>query len=404
MKTIKDICFSATADDNELFCLDLYLPDSYEGHADLSNTAAENLMFCELYDADTYTCACENTVDKSAFRTEQQSKIRELADQISNTNVKVKPDSTRERDLVCNCCTRRDRYNCQTENENSLQEQPPTPLVVFIHGGGWRRGARDAWKHYLYYDVNFLVSFLQYLVRTYSNVGEALAANGIPCAVISYPLTEASLAVVMFEMLLSYIQCCFFTFLVGIPFTLLTMLNCSVFFSTYGGYTSWDLVLHDHRETSIINIFVLTILLITNCATLMIILVKRHHFTISSRQCFLFVLSLCVSTSVILFVAGGVQMVLCCLNVVTIVITQGSILRSRLSRQRRTHKDQLKVVSSAVRWAKTFCDKTGMGGRSSLYLMGHSAGGHLATLATLSPGVFDDGIKIKVNQDHTQQA
>lgn len=42
------------------------------------------------------------------------------------------------------------------------------PVVVFIHGGGWRRGDKDAWNHFLsVYDTNFFFFVLLWLCNIY---------------------------------------------------------------------------------------------------------------------------------------------------------------------------------------------------------------------------------------------
>ena len=415
MKQIKDICFSELGlpDDTEKFHLDLYLPDDFDseklGRVDLKDYGRDTLQFCELNVRENEVCLCEYGIQGGNGGT--KGKGGDLGNLADDTNDRIVSDCQCERDI--NDCSRtglnanqddqktvqnkcRPIRCCKSKVPNDYSENTGTPFVVFIHGGGWKRGARQAWKHYLYYDVNFLVSFLQFFVRTYSNVGETLAENGIPCAVISYPLTEASLCVVLFEMFVSYIQCFLFTSVVSIHAILLAMLFRSVFTVTYATNTSWELIFNDQKEIHVTKLFILAVLLATNSLTLAIVFIKRRCFKLASKQCSFLAASLVLATSVIVSVASGVHMLLLGLNCVTMVISQGIILRVRLSRQRRTHEHQLQVVSAAVSWANTYCDRTQPGTPSSLYMMGHSAGGHLATLATLSSGVLDNNIHIKV--------
>ena len=57
-------------------------------------------------------------------------------------------------------------------------------LVLFVHGGGWRRGDRRCCRHFVSLrDMNVMMWLLCVLWRTYGNVGHALASNGVPCAV-----------------------------------------------------------------------------------------------------------------------------------------------------------------------------------------------------------------------------
>ena len=42
------------------------------------------------------------------------------------------------------------------------------PVVVFVHGGGWRRGDKAAWNHFLsLYDTNFLLFSIMWLCNLY---------------------------------------------------------------------------------------------------------------------------------------------------------------------------------------------------------------------------------------------
>jgi acetyl esterase/lipase len=68
-------------------------------------------------------------------------------------------------------------------------EASGVPLVVFVHGGGWRRGNKQAWRYYFScQDTNLFAALYMWYVGLYGNVGEAFARRGIPCAVINYRL------------------------------------------------------------------------------------------------------------------------------------------------------------------------------------------------------------------------
>jgi len=56
--------------------------------------------------------------------------------------------------------------------EESTQADKKLPVVVFIHGGGWKRGDRN------------------YFFDAYNNVGKAIAAQGFVCVVPSYRLSS----------------------------------------------------------------------------------------------------------------------------------------------------------------------------------------------------------------------
>lgn len=393
MKAVRDISFEEL--DDETFLLDLYLPDS-EGHCDLHECSLKEIQRGERDPQRAQTLDCRHSYGS-------RGNCRRKGQEFCRAECQAKDSGDRRNVNYGDFCEQGSHGNRQSdsdgvrENENRDEDvlDRARPFVVFIHGGGWRRGARDAWKHYLYYDVNFLVSILQFLVGTYSNVGEALANNGIPCAVISYPLTEASFGVLLFEMLLSYIQCSFCVFLASASVATFAMVLRSVF-TTADSYGSWELIFQHERGTDLITVLILSATLLTNLIILAIIFLKRKHFKLDNHTSVFLCVFLFAVVLLVVSIAKSVFTLLFYINCVTLLVSQGSVLRVRLSRQRRTYKDQLKVVSSAVRWTKTFCEITGRGDQNSLYLMGHSAGGHLATLTALSTDLLDDGTKIKV--------
>ena len=246
------------------------------------------------------------------------------------------------------------------------------PFVVFVHGGGWRRGGKQAWKHYLYYDVNFLVAILQWLLNVHRNVGISLAQKDIGCALISYPLSEQNVPYVFFEMLLSYIQSCFVTFLGLSPVGLLM----------HGpNHTSWMQVLSKNRYNSRLPLYIVLVPLLTNMVTLILFTMKKAKFKLSS-----YLLMTIWSTSALVIYWSfslPVTYQITFMTLWTFVITQGLILKRRLSRIDVTYSDQAKVVARSVHWAKRLALKSGQFDRERLFLMGHSAGGHLITLTVL---------------------
>ena len=265
-------------------------------------------------------------------------------------------------------------YQISDGNQRSLTGK--APLVLFVHGGGWRRGGRLAWKHYLYYDVNFLVAILQWLINTYYNVGESLAQNGIACGLITYPLSELDFPYVLLEMFLSYIQCCFVTWLGLVP--------PSIFFyvlqTHVSNHSTWMSVEFGARHESKI-IYGFMVLLVTNFIMLVLFTFKRNQFQLSLLH-----------VAILWIVTGSTYVLLNLLlkqyqfifhTLVTLALTQLVILRQRLSRCDITWSDQARVVARAVHWAKRLARKSGQIDREKIFLMGHSAGGHLTTLIVL---------------------
>lgn len=269
----------------------------------------------------------------------------------------------------------------QEKNERGL-EKSGVPFVLFIHGGGWRRGGKEAWTHYLYFDVNFLVAFLQYFVGTYGNIGETLARNKVACAVVSYPLTEAGVLTVSLEMILSYLQSLLCVILVVVLLTGLRFFF-KVFWNS-GHDTFFELLCTELLSASIVVSLTLTAMVFTNLLTSGLVLVRRIQFGLTLRQYGVYVVALTVAV-IISFLS---PCPLWTLVIATTTLNQGLILYLRLQRHGASYEQQVEAVAQAVRWAKSFSENTGYTNPRSLYLMGHSAGGHLATLSALDQSVL----------------
>lgn len=361
--THKDIFFANISGVDHGEChLDLYLPDK--------------LQTCRQAVPNQDVNEENNTADD--WRYENLEEVKTATNEEDNylTNC-----SKEERKYVQKSCVRSETNSYYTR-EGIDTRIPGVPLILFIHGGGWRRGGRAAWRHYLYFDVNFLVAFLQYFIGSYGNIGEALAENSIACAVISYPLTEAGPLTLLFEMFLSYIQSVFFVFLVCLPLIGTSSLLQNV--NRTSPDVTHELDLKSYDAISILSTVFFLALLVTNIFTSVLFLMKRRKYNISKHQIRWFSIGLLAS----LIAASYTSKPEYVLMVLTLAINQSVILYQRSKRHGSTYEEQIKAVALAVRWAKRFSQETGHTDANRIYLMGHSAGGHLATLSALDESVL----------------
>ncbi|XP_064607261.1 uncharacterized protein LOC135471823 [Liolophura sinensis] len=266
---------------------------------------------------------------------------------------------------------------------------PNTPVVVFVHGGGWRRGDRSAWKHYVsILDTNFLVAFILKIFRLYGNIGEALAEKGVACAVISYPLSKLEMPWMLFEMLTSYLMSSTFLLTIGavltsIAYLLSWILGCSLQ-TAFRINSIFDVVPILFLSLAIINVFYVVTMTVSK---------SRYKLTFAN------LLLLWIMTIVTILVyrrwdSKGTDMlkmkylVNFVTFVATLIWTQGMLLYKRLQVKTSSYQEQLEAVYDSVSFVTKFGAESGLFNSEELYLMGHSAGGHLVTLLALQ--IADD--------------
>lgn len=266
------------------------------------------------------------------------------------------------------------KQNASEDDCFSRQSNTQRPFVIFIHGGGWRRGAREAWKHYIYYDVNFLVAIFLFLFGTYRNIGESLAERGVGCAVISYPLSEATLGFLCFEMFISYLQCC----VVVLP----VVFVLSYFSAVLDIYNPYNLLSNNTLTDDIITLIYMTTVAV-NFLTIIVMCLKRDQMKINITHLRWYLTSLIFVLFALSVSEKCFQLVKYGLLVLTFVVNQFFIINRRLSRRMTNYEHQLHVLAQAVRWARNLSQTTPEVDPNNLFLMGHSAGGHLASLITL---------------------
>lgn len=79
--------------------------------------------------------------------------------------------------------------------------------ILFVHGGGWQRGDKNAYKYFVsFQDVNWVMYLLQkFRFKCYENVGRALAEKGFTCVIPNYSLSSLHFPFAFVEILSSFL-------------------------------------------------------------------------------------------------------------------------------------------------------------------------------------------------------
>ncbi|XP_052105385.1 uncharacterized protein LOC127738214 isoform X1 [Mytilus californianus] len=245
-------------------------------------------------------------------------------------------------------------------------EHQEVPVVLFVHGGGWRRGDKAAWKYYLSRDINLLAAIIYGIFGLYGNVGKALARRGIACAVMSYPLTKLSTAWLLFELTTSYISS------LAVLVALFGILAAIVW--PIGSILSWKFVAGPIQPSTI----VLAVTFVTNMFILTIISVQYRYHKLSRFQVVLIWTVLIVFT-----LSGQKEYFLNFATVVTFLIGQVILLNTNLQVQHLNLDQQVEAVVKCIKKIQNIGNQTRKFNPTDMFLMGHSAGGHLCSIAAL---------------------
>ena len=265
----------------------------------------------------------------------------------------------------------------------------PPPVVFFVHGGGWRRGHKNGWKHYLSsYDTNLFVYLLLRLFGVYDNVGRAFSRAGVACVVPSYRLTYTPCHLFAAELCISL----FFSLATVFPVVWATSraLTNTVMLAPYSP--------EDGREGGLPFCTVLN----ASILVLWVAMTLRHQYY---GKCCL--LALWSSLAVMILVRGNHSIsvltsdsfphtvILLSVTYVTLFVNYVSTITSNES----STKEALLDIKAAYQWTVDYGLKTGLYDVHRLYLCGHSAGAHLALLAMLQGQIGADNtscIKVRV--------
>lgn len=252
------------------------------------------------------------------------------------------------------------------------------PVVLFVHGGGWRRGDKSAWKYFLSRDINFLVALINLLFGLYGNVGKALARRGIACAVMSYPLTKLSTSWLLLELTTSYMSSLFIVaVLIGIIITILlfswTLMTC--------GFIRSCLI----PQKPELGLVALGLVFLTNLLILLVITLQRDNHKLTRFHVCLIWIALLTSLIVLPNTYSLVG-----LTLISLAIGQGILLRTNLQVCTLSLENQVESVVKCMKKIKEIGDDTKGFNPKDFYLMGHSAGGHLCSIAALCDEYLKD--------------
>ncbi|XP_062617626.1 uncharacterized protein LOC134279289 [Saccostrea cucullata] len=254
------------------------------------------------------------------------------------------------------------------------------PMVVFVHGGGWRRGDKDTWKHFVFLDINLLAAFIYWCYGLYGNVGREFARRGVPCAVISYPLTKLKTLWLLLELATSYLGTVIF---LGVLFSVLFLSVLVIDFLTPLGIVNF--VMYRHHDLTVSDIF-LGHLVLVNLVTLVVITVQRSKHDLKSHR----LTALWATFLSLLYAALLTEHRLVTLWVTSIILVQGSLLYMNLKAKDYTHEDQVVALSKCLKKVYEIGRSANYYDCNSIYLIGHSAGGHLCSLLALRPNSLED--------------
>ncbi|XP_050403871.2 uncharacterized protein LOC126819711 [Patella vulgata] len=263
----------------------------------------------------------------------------------------------------------RNRDNKESISDHQRYESSSTvPLVIFAHGGGWRRGGRKVWKHFLSCeDTNIVAAFLTWYYNLYSNVGECLASSGIACAVISYPLGSAKLPQMIFEMMTSFVAGVFVCTLIS---SVILTLMCFL------GILGSSLV-------AFIGVGIISY----NSLVIVLFATRSREYRLENWEVFsIWVLYFGALSQLIYIVETDSRLYL--VAILTSILSQGVLLIKRMTLPRVNHEHQTKSIVSTIEWAKSLLHENTC--FEDIFLMGHSAGGHLTSLVTLDNYLFQN--------------
>ena len=280
-------------------------------------------------------------------------------------------------------CLRQDPLNKHVLDlylpQRSSDDSPP-PLVLFVHGGGWRRGHKNGWQHYLSsYDTNLFFYLLLRILGMYDNVGLSFSRAGYACVVPAYTLSETPWYIYIVELCIS-LMFSLFTILCGLLLVYLPVKNSS-WYST----PSTSGALGSHLEDG-------SIIFLLNCSILilwLLISLRVRYYTKSLVAAFwlfsgVFFFSNILSCSSSWSKLQASPQVFLFLIITSLVCLLLNYLVFTTN-HKRTHQNALSDLTTALDWVLTHGrDSEGdLFDAKSIYLCGHSAGAHLAFLLLL---------------------
>lgn len=280
----------------------------------------------------------------------------------------------------------------------SKRPRPPPPLVVFAYGGGWRRGDKQTWRHYLSrWECNFSLAAMVGRDRLYSNIGESFASRGFPCAILSYPIAPTPWLIDLIEMAISLSYALAYWIIAAlILFIVLEVLPI--------GCSSLD----SHLRVPVMPLMA-GVIIVAQWISLAIMIsrelyLERRHQSgtkknISSKMPIVVALVATITTVSTLDIYTLAENNILALSISGILVFAVQCLIFYF-RQTTTFdlgpslvagpQVQAECVTLALRWLVDYGQSTGHFDPESIILAGHSAGGHLVSLVALDHHYLTD--------------
>lgn len=278
------------------------------------------------------------------------------------------------------------------DDKRRENQQTRPPVAIFVHGGGWRRGDKEAWRHFVFEDINLIAACIFRFYSLYGNVGAAMARRGIPCAVMSYPLTRLTSLWVLLEMFTSYIATVLFLaalfgliFVFGIGIS--TAVSLDLFYKILDSPQTLPIPLALGKGVVILH------LLMSNLCVLTIITLQWHKYQLKRRQ----IITVWILT-ILTYILGktfgiNIHTLHIVLFILTFIASQGILVYTILSRKLTTPNEQILALVQCISEVRKYGTETNQFDGNSIFLMGHSAGGHLCSITTLcGQPLLDAGI------------
>ena len=264
---------------------------------------------------------------------------------------------------------------------------PPPPVVFFVHGGGWRRGHKNGWKHYLSsYDTNLFVYLLLRLFGVYDNVGRSFSRAGLACVVPSYRLAWTPCHLFAAELCVSLL----------LSLATILPLVWGASRALANAVALVPFLPEEERDGLPLCAFLnISILALWGAMTL--------RFRYYGKWCLLVlwtslaVLLLYGNLSISVITSSSLSHTAFLLSTTYITLFTNYISTSTAGE--RSTKETLLDIQAAYHWTVEHGHKTGLYDVQRMYVCGHSAGAHLALLGILQCQIGADNIScIKVHK------
>ena len=266
---------------------------------------------------------------------------------------------------------------------------PPPPVVFFVHGGGWRRGHKNGWNHYLSsYDTNLFVYLLLRLFGVYDNVGRSFSRAGVACVVPSYHLVWTPCHLFAAELCVSLL------------FSLATILPLVWCGSRALANVVWLAPFLPEERGGLPLGALLNISILALWAAMTLRFRYYRKWCLLVLWMSLAVLLVCCDLSVSSVITSGYLSHTAILLSATYITLFANYLSTFTAGDCST-KETLLDLAAAYQWTVGHGRKTGLYDVQRLYVCGHSAGAHLALLGMLKCNIGADSmssIKVRMRQ------